>query len=110
MSTAATGKRVYGGVSPRKAVRVAAPIAPPLSGAGAHADFIYNGGVVIRSPQVYTSFWGPQWSDAVRTARAERLNQFVQDLLDSNYMNVLSQYGVGAGAGAAGAFVKATFA
>jgi hypothetical protein len=33
----------------------------------------------------------------------------MKDLLASKYMNVLSQYGVGSGAGAAGAYVKSTF-
>jgi hypothetical protein len=99
-------RKLHGGVGPSKAVaRPAAPINPAL---GLHSDFIYNGGVVIRSPQVYTSFWGPLWTDAVHVARSQRLNQFVQDLLNSQYMNVLSQYAVGTGAGAAGRFVAAS--
>ena len=60
-------------------------------------DFVYNGGPVIRSPQVYTSFWGQLWADAPHAARRARLNQFVRDLIVSEDMNVLSQYGVGAG-------------
>jgi hypothetical protein len=110
MSTARGRKRAYGGVSPRKGERVAPGPVALGAGAPAHPDFTYNGGAVIRMPQVYTSFWGPQWSDAAHTARAGRLNQFAQDLLASKYMNVLSQYGVGLGAGAAGKFVKATLA
>src|SRR5260370_21729508 len=110
MSTAKDRKRVYGGVSPQRAARVVPGAAPPVPGAAAHADFKYNGGAVIRAPQVFTSFWGSQWSDAAHTTRANRLNQFAQDLLSSNYMNVLSQYGVGSGAGPSGTFVKATFA
>jgi hypothetical protein len=102
-------KRAFGGVSPRRA----APAAPAQGGlvpaAAAHADFTYNGGAVIRSPQVYTTFWGPQWSDATHAVRADRMNQFIQDLLNSDYMNVLSQYGVGSGTGAAGAFIAASF-
>jgi hypothetical protein len=78
--------------------------------AGQHApDFKYNGGAVLRCPQVYAAFWVPTWSDAAHVARAKRLCQFLTDLLASKYMNVLSQYGVGAGAGAAGTFVKSTF-
>jgi hypothetical protein len=100
------GKSAYGGVSPRRAVRAAAP--PAAAGGGAHPDFKYNGGAVIQSPQVYSSFWGPLWSDADHAARADRLNQFLQDLLNSTYMNVLSQYGVGAGAGAAGSFISSS--
>lgn len=105
MSNGATPNRLIGGVSPLRATIPAAPVA----GAAAHPDFVYNGGAVIRSPQVYTSFWGPLWSDQAHTARADRLNQFLQDLLNSDYMNVLSQYGAGSGAGAAGAFVNASF-
>jgi hypothetical protein len=79
-------------------------MAGPLAAGAAHSDFVYNGGAVIRSPQVYTTFWGPLWSDAAHTARADRMNQFLRDLLNSDYMNVLSQYGVGAGT-----FVGSTF-
>lgn len=95
-------RRACGGVSPLKVTHPAA-LAPA---AAAHPDFIYNGGPVIRLPEVYITFWGPQWTDAAHSARSRRLNQFVQDLLNSRYMNVLSQYGVGSGAGAAGRFIK----
>lgn len=110
-------RKTRGGVSPRPrapAIRgVEAPVrrrgaAPPT--AGAFPGFVYNGGPVIPSPQVYSSFWGPLWSqDQAHRTRAERLNRFHADLLQSGFMNVLSQYGVGSGAGAAGAFVRATF-
>lgn len=73
--------------------------------AGKFPNFTYQGGPVIASPQVYTSFWGALWSDALHQARALRLNQFHRDLLASGFMNVLSQYGVGNGAGNSGAFV-----
>ena len=110
-------RKTWGGVSPR-------PRAPAIQGvetlvrpratvpptAGAFPGFVYNGGPVIATPQVYTSFWGPLWSqDRTHRARAERLSKFHADLLQSGFMNVLSQYGVGSGAGAAGAFVQATF-
>jgi hypothetical protein len=95
-------KRERGGVN-----HVAQPLAPS---AGQHApDFKYNGGAVLRCPQIYGAFWGPQWSDAAHTTRSNHLAQFMKDLLASKYMNVLSQYGVGSGAGAAGAYVKSTF-
>ena len=105
-----------GGVSPKpgepavhgsETVRVARG-APPA--AAAFPGFTYHGGPVITCPLVYTSFWGPSWlSDPAHLLRAGRLSQFHEDLLRSGFMNVLSQYGVGFGAGAGGAFVRATF-
>ncbi len=104
----------WGGVSSRPGAAaihgVAVGALPEAAvSAGAFPGFVYNGGPVISSPQVYTSFWGALWSDADHQQQAARLNQFHADLLQSNFMNVLSQYGVGNGAGAAGAFVGATF-
>jgi hypothetical protein len=102
-----------GGVSPRlhePAIRGART--RPQKGKrqpGKFPNFAYHGGPVIASPEVHTSFWGALWSDAVHQARAQRLNQFHRDLLASGFMNVLSQYGVGQGAGKAGAFVSDSF-
>jgi hypothetical protein len=45
----------------------------------------------------------------VHLERAGRLSQFLADLLASKFMNVLSQYGVGFGAGAGGFFGRASF-
>jgi hypothetical protein len=76
----------------------AGPAAGPA--ASAHGDFVYNGGTVITCPLIWTSFWGSLWlSDPTHKQTAARLNQFVTDLVNSNYMNVLSQYGVGTGKG-----------
>jgi len=102
-----------GGVSPRLR-------APAIRGAktkkgkgkkhaGKFPNFTWHGGPVIKSPEVHTTFWGALWSDASHQARARRLNQYHQDLLQSDFMNVLSQYGVGQGAGNAGTFVGDTF-
>jgi hypothetical protein len=102
-----------GGVSPRM-------YAPAVRGAktraqqgkadpGKYPNFHYQGGPVIASPEVRTSFWGPLWGDADHQGRAQRLNQFHRDLLQSGFMNVLSQYGVGQGAGKAGTFLGDTF-
>jgi len=110
-------RKTLGGVSPipwAPAVRGVETLVKPRGKvpptAAAFPGFVYNGGPVIASPQVYTSFWGPLWSqDQTYQARADRLNQFHADLLQSPFMNVLSQYGVGAGAGAAGVFVQGTF-
>jgi hypothetical protein len=98
-------RRAYGGVSPRTVAPAILEMAGPLAAGAAHSDFVYNGGAVIRSPQVYTTFWGPRWSDAAHAPRADRMSQFLRDLLNSDYMNVLSQYGVGAGAFVASTFV-----
>jgi hypothetical protein len=100
----ARSSRKIGGVRGRLAEAPAAPVS------GQHApDFKYNGGAVLRCPQVYGGFWGPQWSNAAHVTRANHLAQFMKDLLASKYMNVLSQYGVGFGAGVAGSYVKSTF-
>jgi hypothetical protein len=64
------------------------------SGTGTFTDFIYNGGPVINTPQVYAIFFG-DWSSAANQNRATRLSQFIIDLLNSRYMNILSQYGCG---------------
>ena len=93
---------VLGVVPALRAVKAAAP------GQVAFPGFSYNGGAIITSPTVYTSFWGSLWSDAAHQAAAQRLNLYVQDLLASNFMNVLSQYGVGTGAGS-GRFVQGSF-
>jgi hypothetical protein len=99
------------GVSPaaRRPQVVDLEKAPALAAAGVFGGFTYHGGPIIRRPQVITSFWGSLWADPPHQARASRLNQFLQDLLASPFMNILSQYGVGSGAGNAGTFLKGTF-
>jgi hypothetical protein len=82
--------------------------AQPVS--AGHPNFTYHGGPVISCSTVYASFWGDQWlSDPAATQRAGRLAQFLKDLLASKYMNILSQYRAGNGAGAAGIFVRSGF-
>jgi hypothetical protein len=102
-----------GGVSPRMhapAIRGARTQKPKgKKAAGKFPNFTYHGGPVIKSPEVHTSFWGALWVEAAHQARAQRLNQFHRDLLASKFMNVLSQYGVGKGAGQAGTFVGGSF-
>jgi hypothetical protein len=68
--------------------------APLASGPGAFTDFIYRGGPVINNPQVYLVFLG-DWSSTANQNRATRLQQFMNDLMNSNYMNMLAQYGCG---------------
>jgi hypothetical protein len=78
--------------------------------AGAHSGFVYHGGPVIGCSQVYATFWGDQWlTDPASTQRAGRLAQYMKDLLASKYMNILSQYGCGNGAGGAGLFMRSGF-
>lgn len=91
------------GVPALRPVREAAAAGQP-----AFPGFVYNGGPVISSPVLYTSFWGALWSDSAHQTDAQRLRQYVQDLLSSNFMNVLSQYGVGTGAGS-GSVGQASF-
>lgn len=77
--------------------------------AAAHGGFSYHGGAVVKCPLVYVAFWGSAWtSNAAQLTRSSRLMQFHQDMLASKYMNVLSQYGAGTGAGS-GAVIRATF-
>ena len=73
-------------------------------GADADAGFGYQGGPIIQSPDVYVSFWGNSWNDPANATTRSNLVQFVQDFLASNYMNILSQYSVGQGAGHCGTF------
>jgi hypothetical protein len=68
----------------------------------------WAGGPIIRCPLVYNSFWGSAWGDASHQTLANQINKFTQDLLASNFMNTLTQYGTLFGAGG-GAFIKATF-
>jgi hypothetical protein len=54
----------------------------------------YQGGPIVRCPNIYSSYWGPAWSDGPHSALAGQLNQFLQDLVGSQFMNVLTQYGI----------------
>jgi hypothetical protein len=101
-------RKSRGGVSPRPnapATRdlreVHAPLTPPNK-AAAFPGFVNHGGPIVATPLVYASFWGSQWTaDAAHLTRAARLTQFLTDMVASQYMNVLSQYGSSSGAGGA---------
>ena len=84
---------------PRRGVPSAAG-SPPVD-----SNFGYQGGPVIADPQVYATFWGAAWAAADHAQRRSNLVQFTQDLLASDYMNILSQYGVGQGAAKAGTWM-----
>jgi hypothetical protein len=94
---------IRGGVSPgigRPAIHGHSEIARPALGpaTAAFPNFSYHGGPVVKCPLVYTSFWGSAWTtDPGHLTRAGRLAQYHQDLVGSNFMNVLNQYGVGKG-------------
>lgn len=100
--------RGRGGVSPRpnapavRDLQEVTPSAAPINKAAAFPGFVNHGGPVVATPLVYASFWGSQWTtDAAHLTRAARLTQFLTDMVASQYMNVLSQYGSSSGAGGA---------
>lgn len=112
----AVSTKTYGGVNAtiRAGSLQGATTGPAVGGprpaAAAFPNFTYHGGPVIGCAQVYASFWGDQWvTDPGSTQRAGRLAQFIKDMLASKYMNIISQYGCGGGAGGAGIFVRSGF-
>ena len=68
----------------------------PASGP-AHGDLVYNGGTTIACPRIHATFWGPGWVAQSHPAQADRLIQFLKDLVASDWMNIQSQYGAGTG-------------
>ena len=68
----------------------------------------WSGGPIVKCPLIYNSFWGPLWSNAAHQALANQINQFTQDLLQSKWMNILSQYGLLGGVGS-GVYVRASY-
>lgn len=100
-----TGRERYGVVPARsEKPKVPLGIGPGLgaAGAGIFSDFLYRGGPVIANPQVHVVFIG-DWSSAANQTRATNLQQFITDLLQSDYMKMLAQYGVGSTGTTAGA-------
>jgi hypothetical protein len=57
-------------------------------------NITYAGGPIVTCPLVYLNFWGDLWSDSTHAPVAASLLQFHQDLLASNFMNILTQYGI----------------
>src|SRR3984885_14117720 len=86
------GQRRMKGVSPRPGKKKA-PVTPFTVG-GQFSDFTYSGGPIVNTPQVSILFVG-DWSSSADQTRATNLEQFVGDMLNSSYMNILSQYGYG---------------
>lgn len=92
-------RKVMHGVAPYRLEKPKKKLAPtdpttPGAGAGSFPNFLFQGGPVINTPEVYIVFVG-DWSSSANQTRASRLSQFVADLLNSSYMNILSQYGCG---------------
>lgn len=112
---AKTERIAWGGVSPvpQKAagygLQSVSDRQGPTITAAANPQFSWHGGPIVPNPQVFSSFWGPTWTKPANQKRATRLNQYLKDLLQSKYMNILTQYGVGQGPGASGSFIKSTF-
>jgi hypothetical protein len=75
---------------------------------GSSVGISYNGGTVLRCPQIYVGFWGSDYyRDPGYITLSGQLTQFMKDLPNSDFMNVLTQYGAGFGAGLTGTFVQA---
>ncbi len=74
-----------------------------------HKNFKYHDGPVLVTATIYALFLGKNWrDDGNHVDRMNLLKQFLIDLPGSGFMNVLSQYGCGFGAGNAGCFMQAT--
>src|SRR3954464_1425373 len=84
--------RMKGVVSPRLAKK--RRMHAGFVAGGAFSDFTYNGGPVIETPQVFALFVG-DWGTGANQTRASCLQQCPEDMLNSEYMNVLTQSGCG---------------
>lgn len=93
----------YGGVSAKPHGPVVCGyetiLRAPRVAKGAFPNFAFNGGPVIATPAVHTTFWGASWQTPAAKPVMDRLNQFLIDVMNSEFMNVLSQYGAGSGKG-----------
>ena len=75
-------------------------------------NFTYHHGLVLVGPVVYSVFLGEEWNsdpahiERMRGGPQGGLKQFLSDLPISEYMNVLSQYGCGFGAGDSGCSIQ----
>ncbi len=93
-------RRSTKGVSPRKPKRKVRldGTSPIALGPGTWSDHLLyyrgGGGRVIHNPKLYAIFLG-DWTSAQNQTRATRLAQFLNDLMNSEYMNMLAQYGCG---------------
>jgi hypothetical protein len=98
-----TGRR--GGVGGKRALHRRVEAAGAATALVAPGFRYHANGPIIASPEVRATFWGPLWRRPDHAARRANLIQFLQDMLASRYMNILSQYGVGHGAGQSGRYL-----
>ncbi len=82
------------GVQPQVTKKTSAVSELEAPTSGRFPDFTYHRGPVVTNPQVYILFIG-DWQNQENQRRSQRLIQFNTDLLHSQYMNILSQYGCG---------------
>jgi hypothetical protein len=61
-------------------------------------SLVHGSGPVLQQVQVETLFLGQQWqNDSTYSSLRNNLNDFLQNLTGSSYMDLMSQYGVGHG-------------
>jgi hypothetical protein len=66
------------------------PGTPPLN-----AHLTYNGGTLLENVEVYTIFWGNNWSaDPDMQLLQKKINQFFTEILVSDLIDQLSEYNV----------------
>jgi hypothetical protein len=107
---AARSKALFRGVTPYRPKKKVPLGAPTTGGTGAGNDpnLLYRGGPIVNKPVAHLVFVG-DWTSTANQNRATRLQQFVTDLFNSSYMNILSQYGCGStGTVAASTFLPNT--
>jgi hypothetical protein len=59
------------------------------------AQLTYRKGPLIRSVQVFTIFWGPEWKKAENAQLTDRINGFFDSILTSALVDELAEYNVG---------------
>ncbi|HEV3347457.1 MAG TPA: hypothetical protein VHC93_10255, partial [Methylomirabilota bacterium] len=73
--------------------------------AAATAHLTYNNGPLLTAVQVFTIFWGQQWSQATGTTMMGNLNKFFQAIVTSPLMTQLQEYSVPGKSIGTGAFI-----
>jgi len=59
------------------------------------AKLAYNGGILLESVEVFTIFWGAQWSqDPNLKDLVSKINKFFDNILKSSLMDQLSEYDI----------------